>query len=140
MLLVLSVTALIKVGTGHHPADVAASEPGPGCNPAACRFRRLLVGGIILMVFIYWGWDTAVVGQRGDQGQDQDPGPRGHPLHLAPAGHLRIVIFAAQSFAGIGTKGIGLANQAHAGDVLSVLGGAIFGAGRSAPSSTGCCC
>jgi amino acid transporter len=31
------------------------------------------------------------------------------------------------AFAGVGTTGIGLSNQNHGGDVLSVLGGAIFG-------------
>jgi amino acid transporter len=36
-----------------------------------------------------------------------------------------IVIMAAQSFAGVGTKGIGLGNGAS--DVLSSLGGAVFG-------------
>src|SRR5208337_5018765 len=38
-----------------------------------------------------------------------------------------IVIFAVQAFAGIGTKGIGLANPAHEFDVLSVTGSAVFG-------------
>jgi amino acid transporter len=38
-----------------------------------------------------------------------------------------IVIFASQSFAGIGTKGIGLGNSNNVGDVLSVLGTAVFG-------------
>jgi amino acid transporter len=38
-----------------------------------------------------------------------------------------IVIIAVQAFAGVGTKGVGLKNPAHQFDVLSVLGGAIFG-------------
>jgi hypothetical protein len=38
-----------------------------------------------------------------------------------------IVSTAAQSFAGIGTKGIGLQNRDNSGDVLSVLGGQVFG-------------
>ena len=38
-----------------------------------------------------------------------------------------LVILAVQSFAGLGTKGIGLGNPAHQGDVLSVLGHSIFG-------------
>ncbi len=37
------------------------------------------------------------------------------------------VVVATQSYAGLGTKGIGLGNPAHQGDVLSVLGGSIFG-------------
>jgi amino acid transporter len=38
-----------------------------------------------------------------------------------------IVILASQSYAGVGTTGIGLSNPNHAGDVLSVLGTSIFG-------------
>ena len=38
-----------------------------------------------------------------------------------------MAIFGAQAFAGIGTKGIGLANPDNASDVLSVLGHAVFG-------------
>ena len=37
---------------------------------------------------------------------------------------------AAQSFAGVGAKGIGLGNPDNSGDVLSVLGKAVFGGGR----------
>jgi amino acid transporter len=40
-----------------------------------------------------------------------------------------LVIFASQSFSGIGAKGIGLSNPANSSDVLSVLGHAIFGGG-----------
>jgi amino acid transporter len=40
-----------------------------------------------------------------------------------------LVTLAAQSFAGIGSKGIGLGNTDNSGDVLSVLGKAVFGAG-----------
>jgi amino acid transporter len=39
-----------------------------------------------------------------------------------------LVTVAAQAFAGIGTKGIGLGNSDNSGDVLSVLGGSVFGA------------
>ena len=34
---------------------------------------------------------------------------------------------AAQSFAGIGEEGIGLGNEDNSGDVISVLGKAVFG-------------
>jgi amino acid transporter len=42
-------------------------------------------------------------------------------------GVYELVVLSAQSYAGLGTKGIGLGNPAHQGDVLSVLGGSIFG-------------
>jgi amino acid transporter len=42
-------------------------------------------------------------------------------------GIYALVILATESFAGIGSKGIGLGNPNHANDVLSILGPAIFG-------------
>ena len=38
-----------------------------------------------------------------------------------------LVTVAAQAYAGIGTKGIGLDNPDNSGDVLSVLGNSVFG-------------
>jgi amino acid transporter len=38
-----------------------------------------------------------------------------------------LVVLASQSYAGLGTKGIGLGNPDHQNDVLSVLGGSVFG-------------
>jgi amino acid transporter len=40
-----------------------------------------------------------------------------------------LVTLAAQSFAGVGSSGIGLSNEDNSGDVLSVLGKAVFGSG-----------
>ena len=40
-----------------------------------------------------------------------------------------LVILSAQSFAGVGDTGIGLANPDNSGDVLNVLGRAVFGSG-----------
>ena len=65
MLLVLSVIALVKVGTGHAPVGSLHVEPVlvQPVQGAAVRIHLRLV----LLLFIYWGWDTAVVGQRGDR-------------------------------------------------------------------------
>jgi amino acid transporter len=38
-----------------------------------------------------------------------------------------LIILAAQSYSGLGTSGIGLRNAANSSDVLSVLGGSVFG-------------
>src|SRR4029077_904844 len=58
MLLVLSVTALIRVGTGNHPA-VSVDPSWSWLSPAGLPFSAF-ASGLILMVFIYWGWDTAL--------------------------------------------------------------------------------
>jgi amino acid transporter len=125
MLLVMSLTALIRVGTGHHPA-VSITPAWSWFNPLQGGFTGL-VSGIILMLFIYWGWDTAVAVNEETKDPAKTPGRAAILSTLILLVTYFIVILSAQSFAGIGTKGIGLGNSDNTGDVLSVLGGAIFG-------------
>src|ERR1700757_2861943 len=58
MLLVFSVTALVRVGTGNHPAG-SITPSWSWFNPLQGGFTGF-VTGILLMLFIYWGWDPAV--------------------------------------------------------------------------------
>jgi amino acid transporter len=128
MLLVLSVTALIRVGTGNHPA--ASIHPSLSWfNPFGIGSFTAFVGGIILMLFIYWGWDTAVSINEETTDKAKTPGRAAIISTLLLLVTYAIVIVAVVAFAGIGTKGIGLQNPANTSDVLSVLGGGIFGGG-----------
>jgi amino acid transporter len=83
--------------------------------------------GLILMVFIYWGWDTALSVNEETKDPGKTPGRAAMLSTIILLFSYAIIIFAAQSFAGIGTKGIGILNPAHASDVISVLGTAVFG-------------
>jgi amino acid transporter len=87
------------------------------------------IGGITLMLFIYWGWDTAVSVNEETRDKNKTPGQAAIISTVLLLVTYALVIFAVVAFAGTGTKGIGLSNQAHGGDVLSVLGSAIFGTG-----------
>jgi len=127
MLLVLSVVALVRVGTGHHPA-VSLHPSLSWLNPFGLSFGAF-ASGLILMVFIYWGWDTALSINEETKDPAKTPGRAAILSTLILLVTYVVVIFAAQSFAGIGTKGIGLANPSNSSDVLSVLGHAIFGSG-----------
>ena len=55
----LSVTALVKVGNGSAPAG-HLTPSFSWFNPFHISSFSAFASGIILMVFIYWGWDTAV--------------------------------------------------------------------------------
>jgi amino acid transporter len=125
MLLVLSVTALVRVGTGNHPAGSITPAWG-WFNPLQGGFTGF-VTGIILMLFIYWGWDTAVAVNEETKDPAKTPGRAAILSTVILLVTYVIVILSAQSFAGIGTTGIGLGNSDNTGDVLSVLGGAVFG-------------
>ena len=85
--------------------------------------------GLILMVFIYWGWDTALSVNEETKDPAKTPGRAAILSTIILLVTYGIVIFAAQAFAGIGTTGIGLANPNNAGDVISVLGSSVFGTG-----------
>jgi amino acid transporter len=85
------------------------------------------VTGIILMLFIYWGWDTAVSVNEETKDKAKTPGRAAIISTVILLLTYVIVIFGIQAFAGIGTKGVGLANPAHEFDVLSDAGSAIFG-------------
>src|SRR6202000_982381 len=125
MLLVLSVTALVRVGTGNTPAGSITPAWG-WFNPLQGGFTGF-VTGIILMLFIYWGWDTAVAVNEETKDPAKTPGRAAILSTIILLVTYVIVILSAQSFADIGTSGIGLGNQNNTGDVLSVLGGAVFG-------------
>jgi amino acid transporter len=123
MLLVFSLTAFIRIGTGNHPAG-SITPALSWFNPLQGGFNGF-VSGIILMLFIYWGWDTAVAVNEETKDPQKTAGRAAILSTVILLVTYFIVIMAAQSFAGVGTKGIGLGSGAS--DVLSTLGGAVFG-------------
>ena len=128
MLVVLSVTALVKVGNGSAPAG-HLTPSASWLNPFHISSFSAFVSGIILMVFIYWGWDTAVSVNEETRDRTKTPGRAAILSTVILLVTYALVIFSIQSFAGVGAKGNGLGNLANAGDVLSVQGNAVFGTG-----------
>ncbi len=126
MLLVLAVTALVKTEVNHPKGSVS---PSLGWLVPTHLSLSAFITGIILMLFIYWGWDTAVSINEETKDKAKTPGRAAIISTVILLITYVIVIFGIQSFAGTGTTGIGLANQAHEFDVLSVAGTAIFGGG-----------
>ncbi|HLM97446.1 MAG TPA: APC family permease, partial [Acidimicrobiales bacterium] len=59
MLLVLSIVALVKVGSGHAPPG-HLTPSWTWFNPFDVPSPESFMVGFTLMLFIYWGWDTAV--------------------------------------------------------------------------------
>ena len=125
MLLVMSVTALVRMLGSHPPPGslhLSLSWLSPSHLPVSA-----FVSGIVLMLFIYWGWDTALSVNEETADKSQTPGRAAIISTVLLLVTYVIVIVAVQAFAGIGGKGVGLTNPAHQFDVLSVTGGAIFG-------------
>jgi amino acid transporter len=124
MLLVLSVTSLVKVANSHPAGSVS---PSLGWLLPTHLSLSAFISGLILMLFIYWGWDTAVSVNEETADKARTPGRAAIISTVLLLVTYAIVIFSVQAFAGVGTKGVGLTNPAHQFDVLSVTGSAIFG-------------
>jgi amino acid transporter len=125
MLVVLSVAALVQV-FGSHPPLGSLHPSFSWLSPSHLPVSAF-VTGIILMVFIYWGWDTALSVNEETADKSRTPGRAGMISTVLLLVTYAIVIISMQAFAGIGDKGAGLTNPAHQSDVLSFAGGAIFG-------------
>ena len=66
--------------------------------------------GFTLMLFIYWGWDTAVSVNEETKDRDKTPGRAAVTSTVILLATYALVIMSTQSYAGIGTTGIGLGN------------------------------
>jgi amino acid transporter len=126
MLLVLSIVALVKVGAGTAPPGHLTPSIS-WLNPFKISSFSAFASGIVLMVFIYWGWDTAVSVNEETKDRNRTPGLAAIFSTIILLITYALVIFSMQAFAGVKTTGNGLGNVNNAGDVLSVQGSAIFG-------------
>src|SRR5690242_5639213 len=128
MLLVFAVVALVKVGTGNG-TDGSIGVSWSWFNPFDIDSFSTFFRGLLLMIFIYWGWDSAVAVNEETADPTRTPGRAAVISTVLLVATYALVTTAALAFAGVGTTGTGLANPANAGDVLSVLGKAAFGSG-----------
>jgi amino acid transporter len=124
MLVLFSGTALVRAYTG---AKGSIHPSLSWFNPFDVASASAFTAGILSAIFIYWGWDTAVSVNEETADKTRTPG-RAAVISTG----LLLLIYAlvstsAQAFAGVGDKGNGLANPGNSADVLSVLGGAVFG-------------
>jgi amino acid transporter len=126
VLVIFAATALVKV-YGAHPPATAIHPALSWFNPFHVTDLNTFAQGIILMLFIYWGWDSAVSVNEETKDRDKTPGRAAIISTVLLLVTYVIVTLAAQSFAGVGTTGIGLANPNNSSDILSVVGTAAFG-------------
>jgi len=127
VLVIFSIVALVRVAAGHAVAGVSIHPSLSWFNPAHFHSASALATGLLLAVFIYWGFDTAVSVNEETKDARKTPG-RAAVLSTVILLVLYVLVTTATvSFAGVGTKGIGLSNPNNASDVFSVLGRAVFG-------------
>jgi amino acid transporter len=118
-LALFAVVALAKVAFTDVP-----TEPGVSLswlNPFHVSSFSALVDGVLLGIFIYWGWDSGVAVN--EESQDRHTGP-GRAAVMSTI--LLVLIYVVVSFAAQAYGGEKLLVD-NADDVLSVLGSQVFG-------------
>ena len=127
VLLVFSVVALARIYLGHAVAGVSLHPSLAWFNPFRIDSFHSLATGMLLAVFIYWGFDTAVSVNEETRDARKTPGRAAVLATLVLLVVYVLVTTATQAYAGAGTTGIGLGNPDNADDVFSVLARAVFG-------------
>ena len=89
-------------------------------NPAHVSFSSF-IQGILLMLFIYWGWDSAVSVNEETKDRTKTPGRAAVISTILLRRDLcRWSRSRPWPFAGVGDKGIGLTNPDNSSDVINV--------------------
>ncbi|WP_232662520.1 APC family permease [Pseudonocardia sp. TRM90224] len=125
LLAAFAVIALVKVAIGDAPEgsltpDLSWLWPG-GIGVSE------LVAAVLIAVFLYWGWDTAVVVNEESDDPSSTPGRAAVLSTILLVVTYVLVTVATVAFAGTGTEGIGLGNEENASDVFAAIGPAVFG-------------
>ena len=121
-LAVFALIALVRVATGHAP-DTSVTPSLSWFDPTAIGSFSQLSQGVLLAVFIYWGWDSAVSVNEETRDKERTPGRAAVISTLLLLGIYVLVAIACLSWAGVGV----LTDPANQGDVLAVVGDQVLG-------------
>lgn len=124
-LFIFAVTAFVKIGTGH--AAESSVRPSLSWLAPTGMSPATMASALLIAVFIYWGWDTAVTSNEETADPSKTPGRAALLSTLLLLVTYLVVSFAAIGYAGVGTSGIGLGNPDNAADVFNAIGTSLFG-------------
>ena len=113
-----TLIALVRVYFGDVQGSVDPSLSW--LNPFEIQSTSALVTGVLLAVFIYWGWDSAVTVNEESEDAAKTPGKAAIISTLVLVGIYILVTIAAMAFGGVDR----LADQ---DDVLAVLANEVMG-------------
>ncbi|MCU1607165.1 MAG: putative amino acid permease [Modestobacter sp.] len=119
--------ALVKVYGGGAPAG-ALTPSLSWLWPSGLDWPAL-TEAVLLAIFIYWGWDSALAVNEETRDPARSPGRAAIVSTVVLVGIYVVVSVATVAFAGVGTEGVGLGNEANAEDVFAALGSTVFGDG-----------
>jgi amino acid transporter len=122
-LAVFAAVALVRVFTGHATAG-SVTPALSWFSPFAIPSVGAMTAGLLVAVFIYWGWDSLVTVNEETEDAETVPGKAAVLSTLILVGIYVVVSAAAIAFAGPHL----LAGD-QSGDVLGMLAGLVFGSG-----------
>jgi amino acid transporter len=117
---VFAVVALVKAYTSNSAEGIPVS--GSWFNPFDMSWTALF-DGVLLGLFIYWGWDSGVAVN--EESEDAADGPRRAAVMSTI---VLVLVYVVVSTAAQAYGGTAYLFQ-NSNDVLSVLGGRVFGSG-----------
>ena len=126
VLILLSVFALARVFNG--TAGPQAVSPELSWFSPFGLTTSEIAAGVILCIFIYWGWDSCLAVTEETKDADKTPGRAALLSTVILLLTYLLVAVAVQAFAGFEETGIGLANEENSDDVLTVVGEPVLGA------------
>jgi amino acid transporter len=118
-LLVFAVVALVKVYARHPAGSITPALSW--FNPFAISSASALSGGVLLAIFVYWGWDSGVAVNEETEDSTRAPGRAAIVSTLLLVAIYVFVTTAAQAFAGTKTL------AAHPDDIFAPIGTAVLG-------------
>ena len=118
VLAAFAVVALIKAYTS--PTAASLHVQASWFNPLAISFTAL-TDGVLLGLFIYWGWDTGVTVN--EESKDATEGP-GRAAVLSTL--LLVLVYVSVAAAAQAYAGTGFLTR-NSNDVLSAMGSRVFG-------------
>jgi amino acid transporter len=120
-LAVFAAVALVRISFEDISGEVTPSLDW--INPFAIDSWSALASGLILAIFIYWGWDSTVTVNEEMSDSRTSPGKAAVVSTVILLGIYVLVSIAAQAYHGVDF----LTEDANAGDVLGALAGDVLG-------------
>ncbi|MET0475468.1 MAG: APC family permease [Mycobacterium sp.] len=127
VLLGLQLVALFGFGAAALIRPGAEAPSLAWLNPLAFDGFGPFAEAVLLCLFIYWGWDALITVNEETKDSDRTPGRAAVISTVLLLGTYLFTAYAAISFAGTGTDGLGLGNADNATDVLATLGPPVLG-------------
>ncbi len=125
VLLVVAGLALWQVYAGDGMPQ--AQEPAKTwLNPFAIGDFEAFVQGVLLAIFIYWGWDTVLAINEETKDREKTPGRAALISTVLLLGIYILFTVAMVAYAGTGKSGLGSAKNAD--DIFAVIGVPLLGA------------